>query len=298
VKPLRVLVSLMTSKNDYQQQQAAAATEAARRLGVEAKIIYAENDSMVQNQQLRQVLQGQAESRPDAIICHAVDSPFEQVARSAADAGIGWAVLNREVSFLTDLRQKSKAPVLCVMVNQEEVGHIQARQFAALLPKGGMVLYIQGTAGNYSAERRSAGMRAKKAPNLQILNLRGRFTEESGYEAVKAWLGLFTTKDARISLVGAQNDNMALGAQRAFHEDTSGRWKHLRFTGCDAAGDAGRGRVLKGVLAASIAIPPTAGLALETIVSALRGGLQPAAVTMLTPASFPPVEKLTPLATP
>jgi hypothetical protein len=45
----------------------------------------------------------------------------------------------------------------------------QARQFSALLPGGGTVLYIQGTAGNYSAERRAVGMKAFGAPNAGIL---------------------------------------------------------------------------------------------------------------------------------
>jgi ribose transport system substrate-binding protein len=295
MKPLRVLVSLMASNNDYQREQAVAVEQAARRLGVEAKVLYAENDSMVQARQLREVLQGAPESRPDAILCHPVDSPLETIARSSIDAGIGWAVLNREVNFLPDIRQKSKTPALCVLVNQEEVGRIQARQFAALLPKGGSILYIQGTAGNFSAERRTAGMRATKAANLQVMSLRGRFTEDSGYSVVKDWLKLATTRDARIDLVGAQNDNMALGAQRAFREDSGGRWAHLRYTGCDASGEIGRGRIQKGVLAASIAIPTTAGIALELIVAALKTGTQATAVTMLAPASFPAVEKLSPL---
>jgi ABC-type sugar transport system substrate-binding protein len=295
MKPQRVLISLMTSKNDYQQEQAAAAEQAARRLGVEVKVIYAENDSMIQSQQLRQVLNGPADMRPDAIICHAVDSPFEQIARSAVESGIGWAILNREVTYLTDLHQQSKVPVVCVMVNQEEVGRIQARQFATLLPKGGVVLYVQGAAGNYSAERRTAGMRAAKPANLQVMSLRGRFTEESGYKAAKDWLDLPTTRDAKLNLVGAQNDNMALGAQKAFKENSSSRWSHLQFTGCDAAGAVGRSRIQKGILIASIAIPPTAGIALELLVASLKAGTKPTALTMLAPASFPVLESIKPL---
>jgi ABC-type sugar transport system substrate-binding protein len=295
MKPPRVLISLMTSNNDYQREQAAVAEQTARRLGVEATIVYGENDAMIQSQQLRQALHAPQESRPDAIICQPVDSPHEQIASAAVQAGIGWVILNREVTYLADLRQKSKVPVLCVMIDQEEVGRIQARQFATLLPKGGVVLYVQGTAGNYSAERRSAGVRATKAANLQVMNLRGRFTEESGYQTVKDWLHLATTQHARVNLVGAQNDNMALGAQKAFREDVSGRWTHLRFTGCDASGTVGRGRIERGVLIASVAIPPTTGLALELLVAALKSGSQPAAVTKLAPVSFPPVEKLSPL---
>jgi ABC-type sugar transport system substrate-binding protein len=41
MKKLKFLVSLTTNDNDYQIEQAAAAEEAARRLGVEVQIIYA-----------------------------------------------------------------------------------------------------------------------------------------------------------------------------------------------------------------------------------------------------------------
>ena len=39
MKKLRILVSLTTNDNDYQIEQAAAADEAARRLGVDVQII-------------------------------------------------------------------------------------------------------------------------------------------------------------------------------------------------------------------------------------------------------------------
>jgi len=49
MKTLRFLVALMTSDNDYQIAQANAAAQAASKLGVEAKIIYAENDAVTQS---------------------------------------------------------------------------------------------------------------------------------------------------------------------------------------------------------------------------------------------------------
>jgi len=47
--------------------------------------------------------------------------------------GIGWALLNREDDYLTELRNTDK-PAFCVTVYQEDVGRIQGRQFGALLP--------------------------------------------------------------------------------------------------------------------------------------------------------------------
>src|SRR5438876_50051 len=49
---LRFLVSLITKDNDYQMEQAAAAKAAAAELGVEAQIIYANDDHITQSTQL------------------------------------------------------------------------------------------------------------------------------------------------------------------------------------------------------------------------------------------------------
>src|SRR5512146_705086 len=126
----RILVSLMTSDNDYQQEQAAAAQDAARHFGVDATVIYADNDAITQSQQLLDAVHSHGE-KPDAIVCHPVGTALAQVARAAVQKGIGWVVVNREMDYLEELRQMAKAPAFCVNVDQEEVGRIQARQFAA-----------------------------------------------------------------------------------------------------------------------------------------------------------------------
>lgn len=64
MKKLSFLVSLTNDDNDYQQEQAAAADKAARRLGVDLKIIHASNDAVTQSQQLLHYIQGSASSRP------------------------------------------------------------------------------------------------------------------------------------------------------------------------------------------------------------------------------------------
>ena len=45
MKRLRVVVSLITRENDYQVEQAAAAEDAARRLGIDVEILYADGDA-------------------------------------------------------------------------------------------------------------------------------------------------------------------------------------------------------------------------------------------------------------
>lgn len=294
MKKLRVAVSLITSSNNYQLEQASAVEQCAQRLGIETQILYAENDAITQSQQLLKILQAAPETRPDGIVCHPVGTALEQVARLAVQSGIGWVVVNREADYLPEVRALGKAPAFCVTVDQEEVGRIQARQFAALLPDGGLILYIQGPSGNFSADRRLAGMQSLKPKTLEVRTLRGDFSEQSGYNALKSWLRLATSQQLNVRLVAGQNDGMAMGARKALMEDSSVHWAHVLFTGCDVCGEAGRRLVYTGSLKASIILPTTAGLALELLAHACESGSQPAANTTLMPVSFPTLEKLGP----
>jgi len=89
MKKLKFLVSLTTNDNDYQIEQAAAAEEAARRLGADVQIIYAENDSITQSQQILNVIQSRSEAHPDGIIFEPVGgTALPQVARAAVATGI------------------------------------------------------------------------------------------------------------------------------------------------------------------------------------------------------------------
>ncbi len=137
MKRLSFLVSLTNNDNDYQQEQAAAAEKAGRRLGVDVKIIHANNDAVAQSQQLLQYVQTSS-ARPDAILFEpAGGTAFPQVARAAAGAGIGWVVLNHEVDYILELRRNFKVPVFAISSDHVEVGKIQGEQFGALLPNGG-----------------------------------------------------------------------------------------------------------------------------------------------------------------
>src|ERR1700676_2607199 len=184
MKELSFLVSLTNDDNDYQQEQALAAEKAARRLGVDVKIIHANNDALMQSQQLLQAIQGAAGSRPDAIIFEpAGGTAFPQVARAAVAAGVGWVVLNHEADYLHQLRQPSQVPVFSISSDHIEVGKIQGKQFAALLPQGGSVLYIEGPANSSAAKERTAGMNLTKPENIQLKTLRANWTAEGAHRA-------------------------------------------------------------------------------------------------------------------
>src|SRR5947208_11301166 len=174
MKKLRFLVSLTTNDNDYQIEQAQSAEEAARKFGVELQVIYAENDAITQSTQLLKAIQAEQSHRPDAIIFEPVGgTAMPQVARASVSAGIGWAVLNRVVDYISDLRRNFKVPTFSISSDHEEIGRIQGKQIAALLPKGGSVLLIQGPSESQAAKQRTTGMYETKPVGVQVKLMKG-----------------------------------------------------------------------------------------------------------------------------
>jgi ABC-type sugar transport system substrate-binding protein len=293
---------LVVENNDYQAEQVISAQAAANRLGIHLQVINTEHDPIVQAEQVLKLLQSGAGVRPDGILFEPVGTPLAQPAKVAASSGVGWVVLNREfVDYLPGLRQEYRTPMFSVTTSHTDVGRIQAEQIARLLPKGGAVLYIQGPSDNDASKRRSAGMQAAKPANIEVRALRGLWTEESAYHAVNQWLGLSIAQELVLGVVAAQNDAMALGARRAFHElaasATRDRWLNLPFIGCDGLPGTGQAAVRRGVLAATVVIPANAGHAIEVLVSSLQTGEQPPACILTEATSYPPLPSLKPVAT-
>jgi ribose transport system substrate-binding protein len=295
MKKRRFVISLIVAENDYQQLQAASAREAAQRLGVDVEVLYAGNDAVAQGQQLLELIQSTTQ-RPEGIICHPVGTSLDQVARQAALVGVGWAVMNREADYLSELRTKSRAPMFSITVDQREIGRIQGRQFGALLPQGGMGLYITGPGSNPAFKTRSEGMESTKPVNIQLRAMAGKLTEQSGYDVILQWLSLSTSWTSPVQLVAAQNDNMAMGARKAFIEKATGetreRWSNLLYTGCDGCPGQGEKWVREGSLHASVVLPSSAGRALEMMAHALETSEQPPERTELSPRPLPELEKL------
>lgn len=296
MKKLRLLVSLITHDNDYQREQAAAAEQMARRLDVDLEVLYCGGDAIRQGEHLLKFIQGPAEGRPDAIIVEPAGTGMPHVAKAATMAGIGWAVLNCDADYLPALRAASRVPVCAVNTDNVEVGRIQGRQFAALLPHGGTLLYIEGPSATIPAQHRNAGMHATLPRNIEIRSLKGAWTELSGSKAVTSLLNLSTSRQLRVGLIGAQNDAMALGARKAIqeldHSDERRRWLEAPLTGCDGVPETGQTWVRRGLLTATVIIPPLTSVAMELLVNAIRAGKQPPERTLTQPSSFPAIEKL------
>jgi len=277
MNPLKILVSLTTNDNDYQIEQARSAEQAAHKFSIDLQILYAGNDAIVQSTQILKAIQAAPDDRPHAIVFEPVGgTALPQVARAAQSEGIGWAILNRDASYIPELRRANKAPIFSVSSDHIEIGRIQGRQCAALLPTGGSVLYIQGPSENPAAKDRTLGMQEVKPANIHLIMLKGQWTEESSRRAVRSWLKLSTSQKASIDLVAAQDDSMAIGARKAFEELPTeierDRWLRLPFLGCDGLPNTGQAWVRSGLLTATIYIPPNTGQAIEMIVDALENG--------------------------
>ncbi len=299
MKKLQFLVSLTTKDNDYQIEQAKSAEQMAGKLSVELQIVYADNDAITQSTQILKAIQADENLRPDAVVFEPVGgTALPQVARAAAAAGIGWAVLNRDANYIPELRRSSSAPVFGVSSDHPEIGRIQGRQFAALLPHGGTILYIQGPAENSAAQERAVGMQETKPSNIHVTVLRAQWTEESARRTVRSWLKLSTSQRAAIDLIGAQDDSMSIGARNAFeelpNESERERWMKLPFTGCDGLPNTGEAWVRSGRLAATVFVPPNAGQAIEMLFEAIQNGKKAPERALTVPVSIPALHELKP----
>jgi ribose transport system substrate-binding protein len=292
MKKLKFIVSLHTQDNDFQVAQAFAAKEAAQKYGIDVEITYADNNAVDQSTQLLKAIQNRPELRPDAIVLEPVSgTALPQVARAASTAGIAWVVLNRSPEYMPELHRTSKAPTFSVSSDHVEIGRIQGKQFAALIPRGGTVLYVEGPSQSSSAQKRTAGMMESKPSNIQIVTLKGKWTEESGEQAVANWWKLATSQNKAIDLIGAQDDAMAMGARRAFdklpNEDDRSHWLALPFTGVDGQVKTGQAWVRQGMLTATIYLPPLAGTAVEILAKAMHDGTRPPEPTTTASHSIP-----------
>jgi ABC-type sugar transport system substrate-binding protein len=282
----RIVVSLITKDQEFQELQAVDAARTAVLLGLDIEILFADNDPLVQAEQLLRRVRMADPDRPAAIVTETVaGEALAGVAAEAVDAGIAWVLVNRKVPYLDALRRgHPHLAVFMVSTDQVEIGRIQARQFRALLPNGGSVLYVQGPSDTSVAQDRLNGaLEELRGSGVQLSVVNGDWTEASGERAVASWLA--ASPAAPIDLVAAQNDSMALGARRALQARADAA--ELRFTGCDGLAAGGRRLVDGRVLAATIVSPSNTGPALERLSAWLTTGRVPPRDVLLEPYSYP-----------
>jgi ABC-type sugar transport system substrate-binding protein len=295
VKKLNIVVAL-PGDNNYLREQAEVAEATAKRLDLTVQVINAHSDPVGQSQQLLEIIQSQSASRPDAIIVEPVNGMgLPRVAEAAVAAGIGWVISNARVDYPEQLRKLCKSPVFSVSQDHGEVGRIQGRQFATLLPEGGTVLYLRGPAMNSLACQRAEGLEGALPRNVLLKTLKIQWTEESCFQSVNSWLRLSTVHAANVHLIASQNTDFVLGARRAFQglADPAERAKWLAVP-CIGAGTISQIRPLvdKGTMTAGAVTSVTVDTAMEMVVRALQSGMQPPEQTFVQASSYPSVDAL------
>jgi ABC-type sugar transport system substrate-binding protein len=295
MKQLNVVVSL-PGENKYLQEQASVAYATAQRLGITVRVINAGSDPVNQSQQLLEIIQSSREAAPDAIIVEPVtESGLPRVAEAAVAAGIGWVVSNARVDYIERLRKGSQAPVFSVSQDHGEIGRIQARQFAALLPEGGSVLYLRGPASNSLACQRAEGLESATPSNIQMKTLKIQWTEENAYQSVSSWLRLSTVHAANFRLVASQNTDFISAARKAFQENAPAgersKWLNLFYTGAGVSSQT-KPLVEKGVLTAALVTSTTVDTCLDLLLRSTASGTQPPEHTSVSASSFPSLEDL------
>ena len=134
----RIVVSLTTADQEYQALQGEDAREAGRRLGVDVEVLFAEDNAVLQIQQLFRFVHAGEGERPAALLVHTrVPDGLERVARNAVQAGIGWILLNRTAPYVDALRREHPAvAVAAVTTDHVEIGRDPRPSAARLCPDG------------------------------------------------------------------------------------------------------------------------------------------------------------------
>jgi ABC-type sugar transport system substrate-binding protein len=292
----RILASFLSKDQEFQVMQAADAQVAASRAGFDLEVLYADQNAVQQIHQLFKFIHAPVSERPLAIVVETVvGEGLERVARNAVRAGISWVLLNRRVAYLESLRREHpQLAIAAVSGDQLAVGRIQGRQFRALLPRGGNVLYLQGPPDTSAAQERLQGAREiVQGTGIQLRTLEGDWTEAGAEKVVTNALRLKTADTLKPDLVGAQNDAMAVGARKALVA-VRPDWARVPFTGCDGLPDGGQRLVNVRQLAATIIAPSNAGPAIDLVARWLKTKEPPPPLVMLSPVSYPPEADLKP----
>lgn len=264
----------------------------AHHLKTPVDVHFSESNAYIQTRQIFDFIH---EHPPGSVLVveSVVDDALEPVARHAARAGMGWFLVHRIVAYIDRLRREFPAlPIGTVTSDQKEIGRIQGKHFEALLSRKGTVLYVQGPDGSSIAADRLAGMREViDATTIKYHLVRGDWSEQSGEEAVSAWLGDSATH-AQVNLVGCQNDAMAVGALRALARGAASRSQRdldaVLVTGVDGNPDYGIPLVDRKRLAATVIMPPAAGRAIQLIHEGwTTPGFSPPPIVRLPVRSYP-----------
>lgn len=296
----RVALCLVDANNDFQMLLRSEAELEARRSQVQLEVHYTGHDLVAQIRQVRSLIAADA---PRAIlILAAFDHGLGLVAREAARAGTSFVFLNRTEDDLDELRREARpgCSIFTVCADEVETGRVQGRQLLRLLPRKGLVLYVQGSTRSVAARDRTAGMReSTRGAPFEIDLLEAGWTRVEARSAVAKWFRIVSKGGLGVDLVGCQNDQIALGVLDALQDVASeiGRPElaHIPVCGCDGTPQLGQALVRERRLLATVVLPRSSAPAVDAVARLLREGTVPPPVSTLKATSFPAEPTLQPL---
>ncbi len=296
--PKRILVSLITGDNCYQKEQAGAARRAVIGSDYSVEVVYSEGLAQQQLADLyARCIRADESGRPDAVVIETVSGDgLPGLAEKIVSRGIGWALLNRRVDYVKQLRAAHPTvPVFCVGTDQKAVGTIQARQVRKHLPPtNGAVLYVTGPADTSAAIERKDGLLEELAPEisagLRVNEYMGTWTKDSGKNAFLSWLRMNRASRIVPSGIVSQNDDMASGVAEAIRAVEDEQWRRALESvpsfGCDGC-TLGLELVKLRQLTATVTVPTNTDEAIKHLRSHWDAGLAPVGEYLLQPKPYP-----------
>nr|WP_319515721.1 substrate-binding domain-containing protein [uncultured Cohaesibacter sp.] len=207
---LTIGATMSNSKDPFLQIVTNSIKSAAQNAsGVSLDLVSAESDGATQVEQVKSFI----ERGVDAVIINQVaDEGAEELQALAADAKIPLVYVNRQPA-----QSRFPGPVSIVSCNEIVAGRLQMRYMADKAGGAGNVVILNGELSHPAAKARTAGVKEvmQQYPGLTIVH--EQTANWSRDDAEKLVTGLLE-KGMKIDIIAANNDEMAIGAIRAYQK--------------------------------------------------------------------------------
>jgi ribose transport system substrate-binding protein len=279
--------------NAFQQlQEESAIAEGRRARGLEVEVVFAPAfDHLLV---IRRRMGDLGAAPVDAVVVEPGSVAFTHLLLKDLQGRTGLVLLN---TWVPEIEEYAKAwgsglPFGTISTHHTRVGEIQGKQVSLLLPQGGHVLCITGPQQSSAAVERLQGLKSMLPQEVTLAEIgAGGWTEADGRSAFGSWYGIYKSRDFRVDVVAAQNDELAAGARGASEALTNTNHRDLlaraRFLGVDACPGYGQKLVDEGRLSASVTTPANTGEAVRALKRFWDSGAPLALKAFTEPTSYP-----------